>query len=47
MDVNYTWSKELDNTDTMEDNQGRTPAGRQVRWTSGTTRTTSACGFSD
>lgn len=27
MDVNYTWSKEIDNTDTMEDNQGLNAGG--------------------
>jgi len=27
MDLNYTWSKELDNTDTMEDNQGFNSGG--------------------
>jgi hypothetical protein len=28
VDVNYTWSKELDNTDNMEDNQGYNSGGR-------------------
>src|SRR5262249_18337940 len=28
MDVNYTWSKEIDNTDNMEDNQGYNSGGR-------------------
>jgi hypothetical protein len=27
MDLNYTWSKEIDNTDTMEDNQYSNPGG--------------------
>ncbi len=27
LDVNYTWSKELDNTDTMADNQGQNSGG--------------------
>src|SRR5437764_8622883 len=28
MDLNYTWSKEIDNTDNMEDNQGYNSGGR-------------------
>jgi trimeric autotransporter adhesin len=30
LDVNYTWSKELDNTDNMADNQGQNAGGQQV-----------------
>jgi hypothetical protein len=30
LDVNYTWSKEIDNTDNMADNQGQNAGGQQV-----------------
>jgi hypothetical protein len=47
LDVNYTWSKELDNTDTMEDNQGFNAGGTASNPDVKNLRNNRRIGFSD
>ena len=47
LEVNYTWSKELDNTDTMEDNQGLNSGGTAGNLNTLNMGTNYRLGFSD
>ena len=47
LDVNYTWSKEIDNTDTMEDNQGFNAGGTAGNLDTSNMHNNYRLGFSD